>query len=287
MRFPSPTLRKVTDTVYIVDNTGSSNIAVCVIDGHALAIDSGQLPDVSAEVITIVERDLACRIELLFNTHYHSDHTFGNQSFSCPILASRLCHITMKACLASHWSAEEIARAKKEDPPLATAWKNLRITFPTMTFDKLMTRDFYGIPVVFRRTGGHTPDSAIAYFPDSRLLCAGDLVFGGAYPTLLAHDGNPDELIGVLKEIMRMNVETIIPGHGEVCSLPAVESAIAYWECLVSSCRDAAAAGISEGDIVTALSAECRLPGVTYDDRKHRRNIASVLAFMNREKNHL
>jgi len=45
---------------------------------------------------------------LVVNTHQHSDHTWGNQLFDCPILAHRLCKEAMTANLDSAWNLDSI-----------------------------------------------------------------------------------------------------------------------------------------------------------------------------------
>jgi cyclase len=45
----------------------------------------------------------AADVRLVINTHFHSDHVWGNQLFGCPILAHRLCREKMLAALADYW----------------------------------------------------------------------------------------------------------------------------------------------------------------------------------------
>jgi len=270
-------IESLDDVFHVIQNTGGSNIGVCIHRGAALVVDAGYLPRISAQIKKDIETTFGCRVEMVFYTHYHSDHTFGGQSFDCPILASRLCQETMAACLTSHWSPDEIEKAKQEEPHLTEEWKNLVITLPTTTFEDRWEHDFHGLKIVLHRFGGHTPDSSVAYFPDQGVLYAGDIVFGGAYPTLLELDGNPMELIQVLKTISALNVKDIIPGHGTICGLPFVATLIEYWEGLLAAARELARKNDPDDVIVEQLMGRCHMPGVTFNEFKHRRNARLAL----------
>jgi glyoxylase-like metal-dependent hydrolase (beta-lactamase superfamily II) len=274
-------IEKIDPMFYVVRQAkGGSNIGVCVKDDSALMVDSGYSPKKSSDLKRILEENLKCRIELLFNTHYHSDHTFGNQSFDCPILSSQECKNIMQANLSTHWTPEEIAKAKEEDTELREEWEDLKITFPTRTFKDELSYDFKGIKIVFQKLGGHSRDSAIAYFPDYKLLFAGDIVFGECYPTLLSIDCSPIELIEALHKIINTDVKILIPGHGTTCDKAMVKRLIEYWECLSTQCRKLVASRLNDERIQEILSNRCHLQMVPMNERKHKRNVDSVLKFV-------
>jgi glyoxylase-like metal-dependent hydrolase (beta-lactamase superfamily II) len=272
-------IEKIADCFYVVRNTGSCNIGFCVKDNAALMIDSGYLPETCAEIIKQVEHSLNCRIELLFNTHYHADHTFGNQSVNCPILASEQCLKNMQACLSTHWAPEEIEKEKESSPEMAEQWNDLRITFPDRTFEDEMEYDFHGLKTVFSRFGGHTGDSSCAFFPGHWIIFAGDLVFGKMYPTLLEFDGDPPGLVRALNNLIKLDTDIIIPGHGEVCGKEFAAELADYWKCLIDKARDVIIRGLSEEEALDAVLSDCRLRDITYVDFRHKRNVNSVWKF--------
>ena len=59
---------------------------------------------------------------LVINTHSHSDHTWGNQLFDCPILAHNVCHETMVANMEGSWDLDtiraDIAARGEQEPQL-------------------------------------------------------------------------------------------------------------------------------------------------------------------------
>jgi len=272
-------VEKIKDRFYVIQQAAGANMGACVKDNSALIIDSGYLPKRSAEVKRILQEKLGCKIELLFNTHYHSDHTFGNQSFDCPILSAEQCKKIMQRNLSTHWTPEEIREAMEEDPELKEGWKDLKITLPNRTFKERLSYDFQGIKVIFQRIGGHTQDSSIAFFPDYKLLFSGDLVFSDLYPTQLSIDLSPLELVQSLRKIEEMDVQIIIPGHGITCDKSMVRKLIEYWNCLIAESKKLMTSGLEDEKVKEALNSKCQLKKIAFNERKHTRNIDTVLKF--------
>lgn len=270
-------IERISQVLYVIHQDKGANIGVCLKDNSALLIDSGDSPRKSAALKELVQEKLDCKVELLFNTHYHSDHTFGNQSFGCPIISSQECKDIMQRNLSTHWTPEEIKKAVDEDLELKQEWKNLKITFPTKTFKEELAHNFKGIKVIFRRIGGHTSGSSVACFPDYKLLFSGDIVFGDFYPTQLSIDPSPLELIEALRKIEKMDVERIVPGHGNICGQSTVRKLIGYWSCLTSECQELLAKGMDEKAARKILFDRCHLEGIPFDQRKHKRNVDTVL----------
>jgi cyclase len=273
-------IERRSDHFLIVRNTQACNIGICLAAGAALVIDAGMFPRIAADIVDLVRSHLGARIELVVNTHYHSDHTFGNQVFDCPILAAAACRDRMRQCLATHWSLPEIAKAGEEDPHLAAEWKHLQITLPTETFDQSLEIDFHGMPIVCTRLGGHTPDSTVVHFPDQKLVFAGDIVFAGVYPTLLSFDCTPVELIEALGKVSGMDVDVIVPGHGMTCDKTALSPLVDYWENLLAAARALVDAGRNREQMTDDLVGRCHLPDIAFSERKHRRNAETVLSFL-------
>lgn len=277
MKWKDFEIERINQVLFVVRQAKGANIGLCVKDNSALLIDSGYSPKKSSALKELVQEKLGSKIELLFNTHYHSDHTFGNQSFGCPIISSQECKEIMQTNLSTHWTPEEIREAVEEDPELKEEWKDLKITFPTKTFKEELNHNFRGIKVIFRKIAGHTSGSSVAYFPDYKLLFSGDIVFADFYPTQLSIDPSPLELIEALRKIEKMDVERIVPGHGNICGQSTVERLIGYWSCLTSECQKVFAKGMDEKTAEKVLFDRCHLEGIPFDARKHKRNVDTVL----------
>jgi len=162
-------------------------------------------------------------VRLVINTHSHSDHTWGNQLFSCPILAHGLCRRLMKLALKKFWSPEalqaNLAEIEKSDPKKAQEFRlvleDLRIKPPDQVFEGRLDGELGGVEYELIHIGGHTPDTSIVWLPENRVLFASDLIFQGRYPYIF--DADISAWIAALDRLLEFEATTIIPGHGVLC----------------------------------------------------------------------
>ncbi|MFZ0533038.1 MAG: MBL fold metallo-hydrolase [Anaerolineales bacterium] len=160
---------------------------------------------------------------MVVNTHSHSDHTWGNQLFTCPILAHRLCQERMQSNLKSEWSPEAfqsyISDLEKTDPKKAEDFrrtvKSLQIKLPDQVFDDRFEGELDGLRYEIIHMGGHTPDSSLLWLPEKRVLFASDLIFQGRYPYIF--DADIPVWIAGLSRLLEFEAKVIIPGHGVRC----------------------------------------------------------------------
>jgi glyoxylase-like metal-dependent hydrolase (beta-lactamase superfamily II) len=279
MRFRGLEITVFGDSFYLCRPTIGANVGLFLKNGRALVIDSGYRPDTGYEVIAYLDHILEAKPSLLFNTHYHSDHTFGNQAFACQIMSSEQCLEKMVEGPSTFWSADEIARAMADDHDLALAWKDLRITRPTKTFAGEHEYDFQGEKVIFKQLGGHTPDSSIVYFPRQSVAFVGDLIFNGHYPTLLK-DGDPFVLIKALETIRGMHIDRIIPGHGDIAEDEVIDELDKYWRGMIIEVGKAIDSGLDDDSVFAEVMPTGHLYGIEFNEFKHHRNIESVMAYM-------
>ena len=198
----------------------------------------------------------ASEVAMVINTHYHGDHTWGNQLFDCPILAHRLCQERMAANLAGPWSAEAIeemiAERGKTDPDWAREAReklaDLHITVPTEVFDERRELEVGGVRIEIIHMGAHTPGSAVVWLPGAQVLFAGDLIFEGCY----AYIGDADipSLIAALKRLPEFGAQAIVPGHGQLCGEAEIAALVDYLEATWARTADHLAQGHSEDEAV-------------------------------------
>lgn len=68
------------------------------------------------------------------------------------------------------------------------------------------------------RTPGHSPGSICLHWPDEKVLITGDVVFNQGIGRTDLPGGDGHKLKESIKKISRLDVEYLLPGHGEIVS---------------------------------------------------------------------
>ncbi len=208
-------------TVVIRPEEGANIGFVHTADG-IVVIDTTSYPEDMQKLLTAAKVH-AQDVCLVINTHHHRDHTWGNQLFECPILAHKICKERMQASLENEWRPEAIQamveNAAHGDPQQAQALRqktsDLRIVLPNQIFERWFSADLGSVRIEVTHYGAHTPDLAVVWLPEARVLFASDLIFVGRYPYL--NDADVPAWVEALNRLSEYNTTIVVPGHGPLC----------------------------------------------------------------------
>ena len=190
-------------------------------------------------------------IRYVFDTHYHSDHAFGNSVFvdaGATVVCSEDCAAESKEKNVKAWAADRGTGAYSLKP--------YRLEHPQIIFrDRLVVDDGQRHLELLRVGPAHTRGDAVAYLPRERVLFAGDLVINGRGVNLADPDSNPDGWVRALDDLALKDVALVVPGHGPQGTLETIRGVRAYLAEMVSQVR----AGIARGAAVEQLEREIDL----------------------------
>jgi glyoxylase-like metal-dependent hydrolase (beta-lactamase superfamily II) len=185
------------------------NIAVLPGKDGKLLIDSGYAtarPQLT-EALAAISPD---PITHLINTHWHFDHTDGNEwvhSAGATIIAHENCRTRLS-------TPQEIAAFKAKFPPSPAG------AIPTLVFAKDDALKFNGATLTLRHYDpAHTDTDISIYFTEANVFHVGDTWFNGFYPFIDYSTGG--SINGTIQATER-NLATasadtiIIPGHGPI-----------------------------------------------------------------------
>lgn len=225
-----------------------ANAAIILHDEGVTIVDTHISPKAARELVGEVKKLTDKPVTEVINTHFHFDHTNGNQVFFPQALIvghQETRRILLESGMARTEEfqkrretllAEEkkrLAEEAKLDPAereklqgrvqfgeaflreIKEMRPELKITPPNLTLDRKITfyRGGREIRVIFFGPG-HTPGDVVVYLPHERVLCTGDLLVSSGLPYMA--DGYPSQWDATVAQFEQLDFETIIPGHGPV-----------------------------------------------------------------------
>jgi cyclase len=206
---------------------------ICTTEG-TVVIDTTSCPADMSALLEAVGLSPAQVVQVI-NTHSHSDHTWGNQLFACPVLAHERCYAAMRANLQGPWKMESLLAAiearRDQEPQWAAEMTHktdgLRITLPAETLRQRRDMQIGGVRINVIHLDAHSPGLCVVWLPDARVLYASDLIFEGRYPFI--GDADLPELMSVLKRLPKFGADAIVPGHGVLCGKAEIEAMRGYY----------------------------------------------------------
>lgn len=161
-------------------------------------------------------------IRYLINTEPHGDHTIGNAWFpEVTVVGQRGLQQCFKAYIDRFGGGPEARhqRALTEDPD--SAWLMEHPDYPPYHSPTLIFDDALQLQVGQQRIHcihmpGHTAPQTSVHLPDEGVVFTGDNVFCKCQSWL--QEANPWLWLKALEDIRTLDVEIIVPGHGEPCT---------------------------------------------------------------------
>ena len=184
-------LNKIADDLYEIEGDGG-NVAVYITSEGVIVVDDKfeyDFNDIMAKIKSVTNQP----VKYVLNTHHHGDHTGGNVQF-----------LPTAEVISTANARKNIVDGKQPGAP--------RVVFTDET-DVFLG----GKQVQMRYFGrGHTNGDAVVYFPALRVLHTGDLMAGASPLIDYSGGGSLVEWTKTLDGAMKLDFDTVIPGHGPV-----------------------------------------------------------------------
>jgi glyoxylase-like metal-dependent hydrolase (beta-lactamase superfamily II) len=215
-------LKQVGPSVYAAidgpEHKAGSNAGFVIGDDGVLVVDSFFDLDAARALVAEIHRLTPKPIRYVVNTHYHLDHTGGDQAMrdaGAIIIAHRNVRGWVRANNANLFGdriTPEI-RAQIAAVPL-----------PDLVTDKDLTVWLGSRKVVVRTVLGHTGGDLTIFVPDAKVLFTGDMLWRKVPPNLI--DGSVKEWMATDADFVAMPDAahmTYVPGHGDVADAKDVQ----------------------------------------------------------------
>lgn len=192
------------------------NSTVIIGDQGAIVVDTGWTDEIGHQLQAEISKLTDKPVTHVINTHHHGDHVLGNAVFDgAEVMSAERCRELVEQT-GYDWLAmvENMTGVEFPDTrPIPAS-----VTYPPESRTDIQIQ---GIDMVmWVPPGSHTPGDLMVYLPEDRVLLGGDILVNGITPNF--RDGDVSNWIATLEEVLALDVDTIVPGHGPLMDLKQV-----------------------------------------------------------------
>ena len=271
-------LQRLADGVYaaVASERGYAICNAGIIDtgDRTIVFDTFISPEATKDLLRAAKRLTPQNNIRVVNSHYHNDHIRGNQVFPPDVdilsTATTFEGIAHKEPEEIKWEKENIPKAivdtksklrmekdpkRRHDLALSIVYyeaimkshPKLKTRLPNITFEGSLTIHGTRRQVELLTLAGHTASDLVLYLPDEKIAFMSDLLFVNNHPYLAGC--SPKRWRKSLREIGKLGVQTLVPGHGPVGSPSDLSLLDQYIQTLESIARNMVKMGKSPEEV--------------------------------------
>lgn len=227
---------------------GISNAGLILGQDQAVVIDALATTPMATEFLGCIRRVTSLPITHVILTHNHVDHFLGIQNF---LPATVLSHASCREEMV-RGGPDAAERWSKRRPQFADGLRGVRVCLPNVVFDDKMTLYLGEREVRLIHLGvGHTRGDTVVLLPKEKLLFAGDIAFHKVTPQ--GFQGDIGKWIKVVEELLEMDVETVVPGHGPVGTKAELAEMKEYLQLVYEGARHCFDRGLTESQAIEQI----------------------------------
>ena len=261
-------LKRVSDHVSVIE--GFPNVVFVIGTRATLVVDTG-LGERNGATVMHAEQKLAKGpILYLTTTHYHSEHTTGEQAFpaSAIIIRNTAQQEEMDKSVAAH-----IEVFKKMSAQNLDLLQNVKFRPPDVLFDREAKLDLGGVTARLFYVGpAHTKGDELIFVEEDSVLIPGDIVQKDIFPIMPNADASLKGWLSILDNIEALHPKFIVPDHGAaIVDASQIGIERAYFLALQARALELKKQGVSADDAGKTITTELK---AKYPDWPNPNNVA-------------
>jgi len=204
------TLTHVSEHVYAL--VGFPNIGIVVGSRATLVIDTGLGARNGATIVRVAQRLAKSPNLYLTTTHYHSEHSTGEQAFPANTVLIRpvVQQEEMNKGIAAH-----IERFRSMSAQNKELLQEVKLRTPDILFDDEVKLDLGGVTArLFWLGAAHTKGDELIFVEEDSVLFPGDIVESKLFPMMPNEDATLKGWLAILGKLEPLKPRFIVPDHG-------------------------------------------------------------------------
>jgi cyclase len=245
-------VKQVASDLYFFFDYDGSNAVFLVTDEGVLLIDTRTHPHDAQDLLARIRKVTDKPVKWVINSHFHGDHNFGNAVF--------------KAAGATFVAQQETARIMQKIMPKEMARRiegfqkrgldpnEVKLIPADVTFDNAMTIRLGGREAQLMYFGpGQQAGDTFVLFPHARTLFTPG-AFGKRSMPNMAFTTSVENWIKLLDQVAGMDVDKILPAHGDVAERADVKELAAMLADEYATVKPAVDKGLSVDEAIKTLT---------------------------------
>jgi glyoxylase-like metal-dependent hydrolase (beta-lactamase superfamily II) len=248
-------LKRVSDHVSVLE--GFPNVVFVIGSRATLVVDTGLGERNGATVMRAEQKLAKGPILYLTTTHYHSEHTTGEQAFPANtiIIRNSVQQEEMNKSVGAHMDAFRKMSAQNLD-----LLQNVKFRSPDVLFDREAKIDLGGVTARLFYVGpAHTKGDELIFVEEDSVLIPGDIVQKDIFPIMPNADATLKGWLANLDTVEALHPKFIVPDHGApIVDASQIGTQRAYFLALQARALELKKQGVSVDDAGKTITAELK-----------------------------
>jgi cyclase len=211
-------MQRLSEHLYAETKYDWANVGAAVTDEGVVLLDTPVRPTDSKHWQGEIQGLSPKGIRFLIATDYHGDHTTGSSFIESDVIFVAPQYVYEEVAKGDNAFSKEIFVETLRDlghTNEADAIEMGQVPLPHLCFEDNLILHLLPLTLEIYRKGGHSPACTSVFIPEESVLFSGDVVING--PSAGLRDAHIGEWIEALSWVESLDLEKIVPGHGEIC----------------------------------------------------------------------
>jgi cyclase len=249
---PDVLVKQIASDLYFLFDFDGSNCVFLVTDDGVLLIDTRTHPREGRDLLERIRKVTDKPVKWVINSHFHGDHHMGNivfKEFGATFVAQE-----ETARIMAHVQPKEMARRIDGFVKRGLDPAEVKLVLPDVTFNDRMTIRLGGrdVGLFYLGPGQQAGDTFVA-FPHARALFTPGAFGKHSMPNML-FTPSVENWVKLLDEVAAMDVDTILPAHGDVATRADAKELAAMLADEYTTVKDAVNRGVPLDRAIATLT---------------------------------